>query len=625
MKISFSSLLLIALSAQFSSAFLLKDTQKKPDSSLAQKLIPSLARKQQIDGDRDGVRMLAKEKPTAEFSPETAKEKLKKSPSSLKRPAGGHVSGDGAFAAPSPAPAQGCIACEGEQIVYGKYRRLDGDQMDNSYYLFKNPAHLVVNGPLPVIIHFQAGGFLAGEPWTQENDEIKAFLTKGFAVVSVGARVVTTKYIFESKDTRVSQGNKTEELIHIAKDGKLSLDSSGRTMEDYKVRVGKQELITKFLYDATQMIEHLIDNAEDMGLDVNRIVFAGESLGGAAIQYLTWVYHKWNVERYTPRGMVYHNAQLNYPVENMLGETWDLFLETMGPKVKLADIVSAEACPTIIGNSMCGTETSEVVSDYNLCNEEWNEKTMDQFCGDEMKSKTLEQVRSHQVWPREDKEVGRGMEKLWYASENMQQHKPSDPFFIYVANSMNGTGIEDISKHSVYALNFAKFAEMGEHGGHQYTVYYTDFANMNEEDRGMERFEVSRVKDALDLADALPPPVHAPGAAPAASAFRAPHIIGSMPWPAPAPAPAPAVEEERLTFNYLSTHGWREDLGTDGLDAGSVEERVLYACLAAGIGPFKDFQLANETDKKRMESGAFESHLPGFALVVASLVLLLKK
>merc|ERR1719359_2556684 len=98
------------------------------------------------------------------------------------------------------------------------------------------------------------------------------------------------------------------------------------------------------------------------------------------------------------------------------------------------------------------------------------------------------------------------MEKLWYASENMQHHKPSDPFFIYVANSMNGTGIEDMSQHSVYALNFAKFAEMGEHGGHQYTVYYTDFAHMAEEDRGTKRLEVEFASNGLHLSPAAAAP-----------------------------------------------------------------------------------------------------------------------
>lgn len=541
-------------------------------------------------------------------------------------------------AAPAPAqqgPVKSCIACFGAPVIYGKYQSVSGDVKDNSYYLFKSPTHRADDEPLPIVIQFHPGGFVSGEPEIKETDEINAYLSKGFAVVSVGCRLVTKKYIYETKE--VSKGvleleNRTEELIHVAKDGKLSLDSTGQTMEDYQVRVGKQEHMTKFLYDATQMIEHLIDNADDFGLDVNRIVFAGESLGGAAIQYLTWVYHKWNVGRYTPRGMVMLNAQLNYPVSNMLGETWDLFVETMGPKVKLEDVVSQEACPTVIGNDMCnvadlkeseeGEESASNISDYVLCNQEWNEKAVLQFCGDAMQSRTLDQARSAQVWPREDKKVGRGMEKLWYGSENMQHHKPSESFYIYVANSKNGTGAEDVSQHSIFALNFAKFAEMGEHGGHQYTVYYTDFAHMSEEDRGMKRLEVSRAPSGLDLTDPLPPAVNAP-AAPVALRAGRPNMA-TMPGPAPAPAPAPDEEVAATVFNYLSTHGWREDLGVGDVEAGSLEERVLYACLAAGVGPFKELVIeANETDTARTESGALQTALPSFGIAVASLLALL--
>ena len=59
---------------------------------------------------------------------------------------------------------------------------------------------------------------------------------------------------------------------------------------------------------------------------------------------------------------------------------------------------------------------------------------------------------------------------IWYASENMQKHLPSDPFYIYAATSMNGTDSVDIAHHSIFALNFAKYAEMGKHGGQQYSV-----------------------------------------------------------------------------------------------------------------------------------------------------------
>jgi len=532
-------------------------------------------------------------------------------------------------------PVEGCLACFGVQVAYGKYQSEDGDQTDNSFYLFKDPAHKKGDEALPIIIHFHHGSFFSGEPWRTENSEIKSYLSKGFAVVSVGYRQVTEKYFYESADGE----NRTEELIHVDKNGNLSLDVTGKTMDDYKVRIGKQEFITKYLYDATQMIENLIENADRFGLDVGRIVFAGESTGGAGMQYLTWVYHQWNVGRYTPVGMVYQNAQLNYPVQNMLDGAWDLFVETMGPDVKLSDVVSQEACPVVIGNHICGSPLGES-SDYELCNHVWNKKALKRFCGAALASATLGEVKKQHKWPKTDKDVG--MEKLWYSSENMQKHLPHDPFYIYVANSMNGTAAVDVAHHSIFALNFAKYAEMNKQGGIQYTAYYTDFAHMTEADRGMERVEVTRAPGDLGLATGLvlppaaipsaPPakeepvvvmaggPGSAPGPGPAAFA-------GPAPGPAPAPAPAPAVEKKAGTtvFNYLSTHNWREDFAGKEVEAGSMEERVLYACLAAGAGPYKEFQVPpNKTKVEEKESASPRGSLPSLSLALLAVVALLR-
>lgn len=517
-------------------------------------------------------------------------------------------------------PVEGCTACFGVQVAYGKYQTEDGDQSDNSYFVFKSPAHKEGADPLPIIIHFHHGGFFSGEPWKKENEDIKSYLSKGFAVVSIGYRLVTEKYVYTGEDGE----NKTEELIHVDKDGKLSLDDTGKTMEDYNVHVGKAEVMTKYLYDATQAMENLIENAEKFGLDVHRIVFVGESSGGAAIQYLTWVHHQWNKGRYTPRGMVYHNAQLNFPIHNMLNQTWSLFSDTMGPKTKLADVMSKEACPVIIGNHLCGSPLGET-SDYELCNHVWNKRALKRFCGEKYETATLEEVQKEQVW----KTNSTGLERLWYNSENIQKHLPHDPFYMYIANSKNGTSAEDVAHHSIFALNFAKYAEMGKQGGLQYTVYYTDFAHMSEDDQGMQRFEISSAPGDLAVASdlALPPsawPVPeetkeaeaaaggAPGAAPA------PGPISMGPGPAPAPAPGPAAAGNTV-FNYLSTHNWREDFAGREVEAASREERILYACLAAEAGPFRVVKPTNKTDKDNKHSGSHHAALSGLVMALVTI------
>jgi hypothetical protein len=497
-------------------------------------------------------------------------------------------------------PIQGCIACFGVQVVYGKYAREDGDNTDNSFFLFKDPAHKKGDDPLPIIVHFHAGGFFMGEPWKKENDEIKAYLGKGFAVISAGYRLVTEKYFYLPED---GGEKRVEELIHIRGNRTLELDSKGKTMSDYKVRVGKQEFITKFLYDATQVIESVIGNAEKLGLDVHRIVFLGESSGGAAIQYLTWNYHQLNKDAFTPRGMLLTNAQLNYPVDNMLDKTLGLYAETMGAQVKLSSIVSQEACPMVLGNHMCNSELGKA-SDYDLCNKTWNKMTLETYCGDALMSTTLNEVRRTQTWPRDNSDMGRGMESLWYASENMQNHLPAEPFYIYVANSKNGTGHTDVAHHAIYALNFAKYAEMNKQGRLDYTVYYTDFQGMTKADRGMQRLRVIRpageLSSSLEYPDAAIAAAEvgagiAVGSAPSAAESIAP---GPAPSPYPAPAPAPGIDTESAVFNYLSSHEWREDVVGRDVDPVSLEERVLYACLAAGMGPFHGVVKVSEEDKK---------------------------
>ena len=77
----------------------------------------------------------------------------------------------------------------------------------------------------------------------------------------------------------------------------------------------------------------------------------------------------------------------------------------------------------------------------------------------------------------------RGMARLWYASENMLQHAPK-PFYLYVANRLNGTAWMNVVHNSLYARAYARYAERA---GINYTVLYTDFAGMRPADAGARR------------------------------------------------------------------------------------------------------------------------------------------
>lgn len=80
------------------------------------------------------------------------------------------------------------------------------------------------------------------------------YLDNGFHYMSVGYRLVATKYLWGAAGTE-------EEFIHAAADGTLTLDKTGLPLSSYKVHAGRTEFNTKCSYDAAQALEHLITHA----------------------------------------------------------------------------------------------------------------------------------------------------------------------------------------------------------------------------------------------------------------------------------------------------------------------------------------------------------------------------
>jgi len=211
----------------------------------------------------------------------------------------------------------------------------------------------------------------------------------------------------------------------------------------------------------------------------------------------------------------------------MLDHAWNLFVDDIGGDIILSDILDQSACASSVANGQCSTTAP---SDYNLCNMTWHNMTMAKYCGDGFATATLGDLAASQRWPREDPEVGLGMEKLWYAAENMQLHQPS-PFYMFIANNMNGTDGFSIPHEALYARNYATFAEKA---GVNFTVYYTDYIHMKTTDVGMERIMSDR-------------------------------------W------------GKSTLWNYRSSHHWRSHTGVKDVALNSDEEKVLFACMAVGM------------------------------------------
>ena len=237
-----------------------------------------------------------------------------------------------------------------QKLTYGKYYGRANSDI-NAYYLYSPAAATNKTTLLPAIIHIHGGGFTGGGASSSSNAAIEAAVGNGIAYISVNYRLVATKYYYKEAAHRMVE--KEEELIHVDADGRLALDTTGKVIGDYQIRRGRQEYNTKCSYDAVQMIEHLIANAADLGIDVHRLSFTGSSAGGGEIHYLTWVYHQWRGAAYTPVGMVYTMAQLDYPVQNMMDRTWGLWGDDVGNGTALSTVLAFNDCGMILGNPWC--------------------------------------------------------------------------------------------------------------------------------------------------------------------------------------------------------------------------------------------------------------------------------
>eukprot|EP00035_Acanthoeca_spectabilis_P028658 m.471580 g.471580 ORF g.471580 m.471580 type:complete len:257 (+) comp31271_c0_seq1:126-896(+) len=243
------------------------------------------------------------------------------------------------------------------------------------------------------MVYFHGGGFTGGAPSPTVTPEIQAYLSNGFFYASMGYRLVATKYYYDNPNGTQLE----EEFLHVNSTGHIWPDTAGMVMSDYKIRVGRQELNTKCSYDAVQGFEALLQLAGTVGIDVHSVGFSGGSAGGGEINYLTWVYHGFHPDCYSPRSMVYTMAQLDYPVQNILDKVWSLWATDVGGNTRLATILeqSTANCQMIIGNPWC---CSNPENEMNLCNQTWSDKQLARFCGGEYGNVTIDELVAGTRW-----------------------------------------------------------------------------------------------------------------------------------------------------------------------------------------------------------------------------------
>ena len=141
-----------------------------------------------------------------------------------------------------------------QSFVYGKYYSTSGaggakNTEANTYYAFTPSGHDAArDGKLPVVVEIHGGGFTGGSATRTPTAQIASAVANGIAWISVDYRLVATKYYYGS--------GSTEELIHVDAAGRLTLDTAGKTMDDYEIRRGRTEYNTKCSYDTVQFLGH---------------------------------------------------------------------------------------------------------------------------------------------------------------------------------------------------------------------------------------------------------------------------------------------------------------------------------------------------------------------------------
>lgn len=319
------------------------------------------------------------------------------------------------------------------------------------------------------------GGAPYNGPFTHMTSAIGNYVRNGVVFISVPYRATDVRYWYDEGGARHA-----EELIRVDDDGRLALDRS-RTMGDYKTRACWQELITKCMYDAVQALEHILAHAVEYGIDVHRMFFISSSAGTSVVNYLTYVYHQWHRQRFTPRGMILGSPQYDVPVYCALDNTWKIFMDFASPELPASKIFDYTWCGHFVGNEFCGGDPHGLAARQTgikfeeSCNKTWNEEAM-KFCrADTFPGVTVANLHASLKWNRDDPEVGRGMEKLWYSSKNMASYHPV-PFYVMLHSHDNF-----FIHNSVYVRAFAHHAN---HVGINFTAYFAHYPGIGTDQTG---------------------------------------------------------------------------------------------------------------------------------------------
>jgi len=362
----------------------------------------------------------------------------------------------------------------GYKTTYGKYHTSDGDDFDNSLFVYYPFTRSSVKRR-PVAFFFHMGG-LSSEGSTPLNESSEAsddYNARDVVYVAVGYRLLNVAYYYTANGSE-----QLEEQVYIQSDGRLDLDPD-RTYQDFKPRVDiASEGLAKTFYDVVQAFDYVISRADEFGIDPHRVILTGASIGSGLANYLALIHQSLNPERFTIKAVAYTIPQINYPVAPNLDMAWRQWANFVGREAPLSSYIDNTSCSCIMGSAWCSGCGSVADYPYLSCNESWNAIRMEKFClNDQFKDYTIGDVIDFQRWSEDEGSLSARLPMLWYAERNYKELRPN--FSLIVSSALNGSDVVSIVHHTIFVANYARLADRL---GIPYVAYHTSWAGMTEAD-----------------------------------------------------------------------------------------------------------------------------------------------
>jgi len=378
----------------------------------------------------------------------------------------------------------------GIKRTYGKYHTSDGDDFDNSLWLFY-PLKTSSVKKRPVVVYFHSGGFLNdADHINVSKGESDLCNQKDAIFVTVGYRLLATKYYFTAHGSE-----HLEEQVHVQSDGRLGVDPD-TTYLKFKPHVGLPEYYPKSFYDGVQAFDYVISHADEFGIDPNRVILAGYSAGSGIANYIALIHQSLNPEHFTIKALALRNPQLNYPVTPHMDMAWSQWADFVGLEAPLGSYIDNTSCACVIGCWSCSACDKWTKYPYPSCNESWNALRLEKFCEkDRFVNYTIGDALDFQRWPEHEGSLSARLPLLWYPARNYEALRPN--FSIMAEGSYNGTDTSAMIHHT---LNVANYARLARSLGIPYVAYYKSWAGMTEEDRSRAlRIDDWYLEGSMDL------------------------------------------------------------------------------------------------------------------------------